>query len=238
MSNQTELAANNADLENLLQQALAMPTTTELLNQAKEYTDTNAAPYGLSEGYYYGFANAEELDAILNAQIASMEVGTRKVIRLSGKAENPIGGGVYMATIDITYPDYAVVSLAGHPESGRYFQRAKLEGQWRDWEWVNPPLYAGKEYRTIERFLGKPVYVKVFDFGVLSNNGNRSIPHGLTPTAIVSLSACSKNGKYYFPSKSSSESVDVYINASNIQITTVGDWSNQEAYVIVKYTKD
>lgn len=44
MSNQTELAANNADLENLLQQALALPTTNEVLDQAKTYSDENFLP--------------------------------------------------------------------------------------------------------------------------------------------------------------------------------------------------
>ncbi len=36
---------------------------------------------------------------------------------------------------------------------------------WGPWEWINPPLVAGAEYRTTERFLGKPVYVKMFDVG-------------------------------------------------------------------------
>lgn len=35
-------------------------------------------------------------------------------------------------------------------------------GTWSEWEYINPPLIAGTEYRTTERFLGKPVYQKVF----------------------------------------------------------------------------
>ena len=38
------------------------------------------------------------------------------------------------------------------------------------WEWVNPPMLLGIEYRTVERFQGKPVYVKVVDCGVMTNN--------------------------------------------------------------------
>ena len=38
------------------------------------------------------------------------------------------------------------------------------------WEWVNPPMELGIEYRTVERFQGKPVYVKVVDCGVMTNN--------------------------------------------------------------------
>lgn len=32
-------------------------------------------------------------------------------------------------------------------------------------EWINPPMQLGVEYRTTERYLGKPVYVKVVDCG-------------------------------------------------------------------------
>ena len=32
---------------------------------------------------------------------------------------------------------------------------------WGAWEWVNPPMQLGIEYRTTERYIGKPVYVKV-----------------------------------------------------------------------------
>lgn len=36
------------------------------------------------------------------------------------------------------------------------------------WEWVNPPLVRGVEYRATERFLGKPVYVKAINFGAVA----------------------------------------------------------------------
>lgn len=29
-------------------------------------------------------------------------------------------------------------------------------------EWINPPMFLGNEYRTTERYLGKPVYAKLF----------------------------------------------------------------------------
>lgn len=43
------------------------------------------------------------------------------------------------------------------------------------WEWVNPPMQLGVEYRTTERYLGKPVYVKLVDCGAMANNKNVSI---------------------------------------------------------------
>lgn len=40
---------------------------------------------------------------------------------------------------------------------------------WSDWEWVNPPMILGTEYRTTERYLGKPVFCKVVDLGEGTN---------------------------------------------------------------------
>lgn len=38
-------------------------------------------------------------------------------------------------------------------------------GAWSEWEYVNPPMTLGVEYRTTERYLGKPVYVKSLSMG-------------------------------------------------------------------------
>ena len=32
---------------------------------------------------------------------------------------------------------------------------------WMPWEWVNPPMLSGEEYRTIERYMGNPVYTRM-----------------------------------------------------------------------------
>lgn len=41
-----------------------------------------------------------------------------------------------------------------------------------EWEWVNPPM-TGLEYRTTERYNGKPVYAKVVNCGYLPNNNEK-----------------------------------------------------------------
>ena len=38
-------------------------------------------------------------------------------------------------------------------------------------EWANPPMIMGVEYRTTERYNGKPVYTKLFNTGELANGG-------------------------------------------------------------------
>ena len=42
-------------------------------------------------------------------------------------------------------------------------------GAWGAWEYVNPPMHPGVEYRTTERFMGKPVYTKLINGGQVEN---------------------------------------------------------------------
>ena len=46
-------------------------------------------------------------------------------------------------------------------------------------EWINPPMVLGTEYRTTERWNGKVVYVKLFDFGTMPNNNTKTVPHNI-----------------------------------------------------------
>lgn len=45
--------------------------------------------------------------------------------------------------------------------------RSFIRGVWNPWEWISPPMMAGVEYRTTERYNGKPVYTKYINFGAL-----------------------------------------------------------------------
>ena len=46
-------------------------------------------------------------------------------------------------------------------------QRKMVDGAFKPWEWVNPPMVSGTEYRTTERHLGNPVYKKMDSNGVI-----------------------------------------------------------------------
>ena len=52
------------------------------------------------------------------------------------------------------------------------------DGAWGEWEWFNPPMDLGVEYRTTERYLGKPVYVKAVDCGLIADN--KEVAHGIS----------------------------------------------------------
>ena len=54
---------------------------------------------------------------------------------------------------------------------------------WLPWEYLNPPMTRGVEYRTTERYLDKPVYVKLVDFGALPNSTTKTVATGITNMA-------------------------------------------------------
>ena len=49
------------------------------------------------------------------------------------------------------------------------------------WEWLNPPLQLGVEYRTVERYGGKPVYVMAVSLGTGPDaNSQKTVYHNIT----------------------------------------------------------
>lgn len=63
------------------------------------------------------------------------------------------------------------------------------------WEWVNPPMELGVEYRTTERYNGKAVYTRLLNTGALTNGASVNIVEG--GNHIVRCVAA--NGRYTSP---------------------------------------
>lgn len=69
---------------------------------------------------------------------------------------------------------YCFASLPGYTA-----QRMLLDGAWGEWEYVNPPMALGTEYRTTERYLGKPVYRQVVQIASLVLNTDNTVQTGV-----------------------------------------------------------
>lgn len=120
--------------------------------------------------------------------------------------------------------------------------KQRLNGVWQDFEWVNPPMLIGKEYKTTERFNGNPVYTKLishtFSDG-LSGVANYNIPHGLNGTFNIIDVKIYTSG-YFFPYITSSTSLaPTSYTSSNLVFTNANSsWgANRTWYFTMKYTK-
>ena len=99
---------------------------------------------------------------------------------------------------------------------------------WGAWEWVNPPMDRGAEYRTTERYWRKPVYAKLLNFGTLPNSTSKSFAHGISSLGyVVDIYGQGVAG----------QDVKVSVDTTNITITSTSNLSSVTAYPVIKYTK-
>ena len=78
-----------------------------------------------------------------------------------------------------TYSNGALVQVAfcnsGYDWKNTMLQKIRVrysDGPWGEWEWVNPPMLEGVEYRTTERWNGKAVYTTLVDCGLIPSDGS------------------------------------------------------------------
>ena len=125
-----------------------------------------------------------------------------------------------------------------------------------EWEWINPPMKFGVPYRTIKRFLNKPVYTIAQSLGSLPNNGAKEVALGVLNISNV----VSTQPTIYLPSRMVPGSnsyncgcsivnkdfeplfnVELYRGSDNIEyvgVHTHMDLSDRQGHIVVEYTVD
>ena len=117
--------------------------------------------------------------------------------------------------------------------------RSKIAGVWKPWEWDNPPMVPGVEYRTTERWDGKAVYTKLIDFGALPNATSKIINHGLGDITTLSISMfCTKSDWCFCLPGNTENEPSVLFSRDNIQVITTVDRSAYNGYATVRYLKN
>ena len=178
-----------------------------------------------------------KVDAVLDA----MPDKTAKLVR----AYPPAVYGNAGTTISLLYKsdaNYAVLSNIGSADAGlcgwRMFKlrhpSSSSPAVWMPFEWEHPPMKLGAEYRTAERYNGKPVYAKAINFGQAPNATYKDVSHGIENfSQLVSYTGMMGGANLIEAS-----GVDnIQINASNIRITTNTDVSANYVYLVLRYTK-
>lgn len=115
---------------------------------------------------------------------------------------------------------------------------------WQPWEWVNPPMNLGVEYRTTERYLGKPVYVRLHDFGALPNNTFKedSSPASWSIDKAICAYGTTSDGitiptQNYAGMITDGRRVSMYFMRTELTIATDANRTNTSATIFLKYTK-
>lgn len=126
--------------------------------------------------------------------------------------------------------------------SGKMYKRFRwyCDGSWKEWEWVAPPMHPGVEYRTTERWQGKPVYKQVLAAGALPASGSThlNIPTSGTIDYILSAKG-SVSGQRVFPSSkvAGAMTIDLETHSGGVDVYVSHDFLGGALfYVTVEYT--
>lgn len=106
-------------------------------------------------------------------------------------------------------------------------------------EWLNPPMVPGVEYRTTERWRGKPVYTKLMDFGTLPNATMKSLPTGIQSLGeVVDIGGTVQSTSAWNGLHSLGQLTDVWVEQGKLSVMTAGDLSGRTALIRLRYTKN
>ena len=112
---------------------------------------------------------------------------------------------------------------------------------WREWEWVNPPMEVGIEYRTTERWNGEPVYTRLIRFGSLPNASTALLR--ITDLSYSTLIAIDGVAFYNDDTMPLSSIATTRVRISQVSggviyITTDEDRTAWTAHIQLKYIKE
>lgn len=144
----------------------------------------------------------------------------------------------------------SIFQTAYEMSSGVVVQRRYQNSEWKPWEYVNPPMELGVEYRTTERYKWKPVYIKAVDTGALPNATFKFVEASFpNANAIVDYGGeAYQDADHFIPLPCLKYGTDSYNNEKGVQVTisngygitiaTMTDFSSfKSSSVWVKYTK-
>ena len=193
--------------------------------QAQARGNINAAPDGYGLGAVWNVAPSRDADLITGSgfQMAVLNTPT---------------GNSWWGILSFVYDADSATQWAMPQNTAAYYgsvcKREKRAGTWTPWEWVNPPLALGVEYRTTERYLGKPVYTTIVNFGAISA-GTNTIAHNLVSVEqMVGCELIDVSG--YVAGQPST--LFATANKSSVYIEATGSqYVGRKIYVRLRYTK-
>ncbi len=127
--------------------------------------------------------------------------------------------------------------------SGTIARRVGLDyANWGEWEFSNPYLSVGTEYRTTERWNGNVVYKKIVDLGSLTNASEKTVGHGCALSEIIQISGKAYNSNtgvfVPIPGTTTYGTIGLRANSASILVYPNFDATGFAAYAEIKYIKD
>lgn len=149
------------------------PITPDALNHME-----NGIVNSAEKGYGYG----ENLLAVISADdddafVSAITTIYQKIANKTAQIRFAWGGFYFYGSLwNSGLNDYGILKATSYKD-GMNVQRICNNGAWSDWEYENPPLALGVEYRTTRRFSRAPVYQQAISLGGVASGGSATILH-------------------------------------------------------------
>ena len=213
------------------------------------------APVGLVS--LHMMADSMSIDETLNEVMDGMEDRTTKYfsVTMQGYASDITWWpyGTYLMRV-YRYNEYLAHVTAWNindntvlykKASAKFVDAGQFTRSWSEWEWENPPMIAGQEYRTTKRYKGNPVYAKYINCGAMPAGSSSGPMTAQVETGVDHLKvtnwyiyATSGDELCNFPMISSGEIVaDAWLSHSLLYLRSWRDYSNYYAHTIIEYIK-
>lgn len=195
-----------------------------------------------------GFGWGEESPQLVSTAAGVDAITANSVVRYANDLTNLVDGDsgsytryaiVVTYTVNATDKAQDVYCYGGGAHGDVMLHRGRSGNTWLPWEWVNPPMLTGVEYRTTERYWKKPVYTQVINCGSMPDIGSsKNVSIAAFNVAVVTFISgwCS-----YYASMFDETLLGMTMTAnnSNIVIKNLNREVNSNAvmYALVKYTK-
>lgn len=197
----------------------------------KQYVDTNFAPVG------YGLGGETK------------DIGTTSVDNISGTGWYqgyiglPDGFGyshIHHIERNANYITQIAYSLTDVSDWGAIcVRREKTGGVWQPWEYENPPMQPGVEYRTTERHDGNPVYVKRVNLGYLTGT-NKAVDVGISFSKVIDLKVIAYGSGFatVLPMYGGGNLYAyAFMQDTSVAVSIPRNSASDYAYAVIKYTK-
>lgn len=216
----------------------AQSLTDDQKTQARD--NINAAPGGFGLGGDVVNAPRNENEGFSDANL----ITATGFYRALGNV--PYGGVLRCYITHLQIDTRSALQFAAYSSDETYALREKTQAGWGEWEYINPPMEVGVEYRTTERFEGKRVYVQLIKFGYGPNNSNAHVTKTIENIdTIVRWSGTASDGTafpfanhMYSPAHVLDGIVYKDSNELHIDLYTNENKSEVNLYVSVFYTKN
>lgn len=206
---------------------------------AEDFVPSNTPNLGV-------FESEKELEKALSNTLAGMKPLATKRISFLVKSISGANTATHswICCIYKWSSDYAVVTAESSYGGGTTkITKALTNGQWQPFEWENPPMFIGVEYRTTERHIGKPVYTKLVNCGMMGLNAVPRVKHNIALKKMLRITG-TIDDTVTIPYEESDGSGSISIGADALDIVIRADGTFLTHYVgkyimaQLWYTKD